>query len=337
MAYPSRMAEPGESAKIMGQSSGIVGMNFGKGPKLDSNASSDQGHLFSDSSSGIQQVVDPVSREASELMSGEYPSGEKEIDSAVIEAYKRGDRIGSPFEGGTPFKSVNEARLQMALKNSQGTDESSIVDCFLAYVERHPWAGDLDFWLWGWLVYHQEHHGTGYGRTMRDHFALVSFLVKRRQHLSFQQKLAKVREIAADADSFGNGALCLVYPLYRYARSGISELPAREVVMGFTRCTHTNEDAVKAVILLMDFIDGADVEPPTEACIREHYFAEHATAYNTLMTAMYIADAGTEMDVIRRGVYVGGDTDSTLATAMLLWKLKDGRRLISHKEAHHEQ
>lgn len=244
------------------------------------------------------------------------------IDMDVIAAYKRGDSVGSLFESGTPFQPVNESMLQVAMKNIHGTDESSIIDCFLAYTDKHPWAGNLDSWLWGWLEYHQKHHGRGYGRTMRDHFTLIKYLLKHCGHMSIQEKIAKVREIAADANSFGNGSLCLVYPLYQYAKANITEMRARDIVLLFTRCTHTNENAIRAVNLLMDIIDGVHVEPPSEAYIRENCLAEHATAYNTLLIALFIADVETEMEVIRRGVWVSGDTDSTLATAMLLWALK---------------
>lgn len=244
------------------------------------------------------------------------------IDPIIIDAYKRGDRVGAVFEGGTVFQPVNESRLELALKNHHGTDESSIVDCFIAYVKRCPWNGNPDSWLWGWLVYHQEYHGRGYGRTMKDHFSLIKYLVKRGEHMLLHEALAKVLEIAADANSFGNGSLCLVYPLYQYAKGHIGEYPARDVVLAFTRCTHANTDAIMAVNLLMDLIDGRQVDPPGEKSVRENCFAERPTAYNTLLTAMFIADVDTEMEVIRRGVWVSGDTDSTLSTAMLLWALK---------------
>jgi hypothetical protein len=243
------------------------------------------------------------------------------MNMTTIEAYKRGDCIGRSFEGGAPFQPLNEERLQLALKNRQGTDESSIVDCFLAYVGKHPWSGDMDAWLWGWLVYHQQNHGRGYGRTYRDHFYLIRFLNTRKPDQTIAQKMAKVREIAADADSFGNASLSLVYPLYQYAKANIPAYPARDVVLEVTRCSHCHENAIKAVNLLMDIIDGSQIEPPTEQFIRDHCFAEHATAYNTLLTALFISDVETEMEAIRRGVWVCGDTDSTLSTAMMLWHL----------------
>ncbi len=239
----------------------------------------------------------------------------------IIEAFKRGDRAGLQFEGKQMWLDIPEWRIQLALKSSQGSDESSIVDCFLGYVAKHPWNGDLDSWLWGWLVYHQQHHGRGYGRTYRDHFSLISFLNKRRPEFTVTQKLAKVREIADDADSFGNASLALPYPLYQYARGSITEYTAREVVLWFTRHSHANDDALKAVSRLLDAIDGNKITSPGEDVIRRNHCAAQATAWNTLMTAAFIADVETEDELFRRGIWVGGDADSTMATAALLWAL----------------
>jgi len=84
------------------------------------------------------------------------------ISPYIIQSYKKADQVGLPFEGKGMWLDVPEWRIQLALKSSQGSDESSIVDCFLAYVERYFWNADMDLWLWGWLTYHQQHHGRGY-------------------------------------------------------------------------------------------------------------------------------------------------------------------------------
>lgn len=244
------------------------------------------------------------------------------MDMKIIEAYKKGDRVGLPFEGKGVWLEIPEKRIQLALKSSQGSDESSIVDCFLGYAAQHPWNGDMDSWLWGWLLYHQQNHGTGYGRTYKKHFNLVRFLNKRRSAYPVVQKLAKVLEIAADENSFGNASLALVYPLYQYARANITEIPARDVVTLFTHHSHSNANALKAVNRLMDAIDGSHIESPGEDFIRLGNCAAKATAWNILMTAAFIADVETEDELYRRGIWVGGDTDSTLATAALLWMLK---------------
>ena len=240
----------------------------------------------------------------------------------IIEAYRKGDRVGAPFEGKTMWTDVPEERIQVALKSSRGTDESSIVNCFLAYVERRPWNGDMDSWQWGWLVYHQENHGTGYGKTYRNHFALVDYLNKRRHDCTAAEKLAKVRQISEEADSFGNACLALVYPLYLYAKANIKEMPARDVVLWFTRHTHASANAEMAVSRLMEAIDGNRIESPGEDIVRRDLCDGNATAWNTLLTAAYIADVETEEELYRRGIWVGGDVDSTMATAALLWAIK---------------
>ena len=274
----------------------------------------DQSHLVPDTPSGMAQEVAMIFGEAREQWSG--------FDMECVESFKRGDRIGLPFEGGTMFQPVNEQRLELALHSNQGSDESSIVDNFLKFVGNYDYTTREQF-VWDWLSYHQLHHGTGYGRTYKDHFNLMSYIRKHKEkYPDLDSRISKLQEIAADTDSFGNGSLALVYPAYYYS-AVVGEEP-RQFVEYVTSFTHANCDATKAVNLLMDIIEGKHVEPPTEEYIRAHCTAEHATAYNTLLTAMFIADAETENEVIRRGVWVSGDTDSTLATAMLLWSLKNG-------------
>ena len=136
-------------------------------------------------------------------------------------------------------------------------------------------------------------------------------------------------DFAKDADSFGNGALALVYPAYYYAPL-VEEDPV-EFVRDLTSFTHAHKDALKAVTLLISFFESPrtllDYPIMSEDGIRQLYNNEpHATAYTTLETALFIADVDTEKEVIRRGVWIGGDTDSTLSTAMLLWSIKQACR-----------
>jgi ADP-ribosylglycohydrolase len=279
--------------------------------------SPDQSHLIPDTPEGTQQMVEQIFQEAREQMSS--------FDNECFEAFKRGDRIGSHFEGGAMFQPVNEQLLELALKNDQGTDESSIVECFYMFAGWCHYTTKEQF-AWEWVSYHEQHHGTGYGRTYKDHFNLVSYIRKHpEKYPNLDSRISKLLEIAKDANSFGNGSLALVYPAFHYA--GIVGEEPYEFVEYLTSFTHNHPDAMKAVNLLCSFIENprtlVEYPVPTEDEIKQLCCSEpHATAHNTLQTAIYIADAGTEMDVIRRGVYVCGDTDSTLATAMLLWSLK---------------
>jgi len=248
------------------------------------------------------------------------------INHEVIEAFKWGDRCGLPFEGHLLFPTViNEDRLQLAMKSSQGSDESSIVDCFTAFANCYQYT-DREQFVLDWCLYHQRHHGTGYGRTYRDHFELVKYIGKSPlQYLNQQSVLAKLQEIATDANSFGNGSLAIVYPAYCYAQA-IGEQPV-EFVRYLVSFTHAHEDAQKAVTLLCSFIEDperiADYAVGDDEEFRRLYCQQHATAYNTLMTAVKCAMKATDVEVIREAVRIGGDTDSTLATALLLWKLRN--------------
>lgn len=264
-----------------------------------------------------QEENDRIFQAASEQMTG--------FDPDCIEAYKRGDRVGLVFESGTMFQPIDEQRLEMALRSGQGSDESSIVDCFLRFADRYRYTTREQF-VWDWVDFHEQNHGTGYGRTYRDHFNLVAYIRKHQEkYPDLLSRLHKLEEIAMDADSYGNGSLALVYPAYYYA-AVIGEEPT-EFVRYLTSFTHAHADAMQAVTLLCSFIDDPRLiaehhVPDMDEIKRLYKIMPKATAYNTLLTALFIADAGTEMEVVRRGVWVSGDTDSNLAMAMLLWTLK---------------
>ena len=66
----------------------------------------------------MKEFSKQIAREAREQWSA--------FDMECVEAFKRGDRIGLLFEGGTPFQPINEKRLEMALNSNQGSDESSM-------------------------------------------------------------------------------------------------------------------------------------------------------------------------------------------------------------------
>ncbi|MGD9686427.1 MAG: ADP-ribosylglycohydrolase family protein [Desulfobacter sp.] len=247
------------------------------------------------------------------------------INREYVQAFKWGDRCGLPFESGSMFPAtIDEDRLQQAMKSAQGSDESSIVDCFIKFVTGYICMG-RDQFTWDWCMYHQQHHGVGYGRTYRDHFKLVQYLDRHSDlYPELQSRIVKMLQIARDANSFGNGCLAIVYPAYCYARA-IGEEPVA-FVRYLVSFSHAHDDAMGAVSLMCDFIDHperiADYCVSDDEAFRQRYCSPHATAYNTLMAAVKCAMQPTEVDVLREGIRIGGDTDSVLATAMLLWKLQ---------------
>jgi hypothetical protein len=265
----------------------------------------------------LKEFDQQIAQEAREQWSG--------FDYRCIEAYKRGDRIGLPFEGGTMFQPINEQLLDMALQSAKGSDESSIVGCFYMFAGWCHHTTKEQF-VWDWVSYHEQNHGTGYGKTYRDHFNLVAYIRKHQEEYpDLASKLNKLSEIAVDVNSFGNASLALVYPAYYYAAI-VGEEPY-EFVRYLTGFTHAHADVMKAVTLLCNFIENprliVEYRIPNEYELKRLYCSSsNVTAYNTLLTAIFIAGAESEMEVIRRGVYTSGDTDSTLATAMLLWSLK---------------
>jgi hypothetical protein len=126
------------------------------------------------------------------------------------------------------------------------------------------------------------------------------------------------------------------YPAYCYVIT-IDEDQA-EFVRYLTGFTHSHVDAIEAVTRLClfikdpstidDFFDNTGAE--SDEMFRQRFCPGHATAFNTLVTAVKCAMKNMEMDVIRKAVRIGGDVDSVLATAMLIWKLKGGGVRISN-------
>lgn len=305
------------NSKVIQETLGRSGVIM-SAPRSAYRGSHEQSHLVEDSPAGMHSAIEMNAQEAREQMSG--------FNMDCLEAFKRGDRIGLLFEGGAMFQLINEQRLEMALLSNQGSDESSIVDCFYQFAGVYQHTTKEQF-VWDWVSYHELHHGTGYGKTYMDHFNLVKYL---REHENaypdLGSKINKLKEIARITNSFGNAALALVYPAYYYATL-VGEEPY-EFVRYLTSFTHAHSDAMKAVTLLCSFIENprllGEYQAPNREELKQLYrTSSQVRAYNTLMTAIHIADAGSEIEAIRRGVYVGGDTDSTLATAMLLWTIKN--------------
>lgn len=234
--------------------------------------------------------------------------------SLLLDLYKEGDRIGAPFEGKPALTSVdrNSVKFQMAAKNSIGTDESDTVDRWREYVAaNHDSVTPL-----GWALYFTDHHGAyPYGNVLPDFFATVKFL-DRRGELTYPALL----KVSQDRNSFGNGCLPLVLPLTHYALCANQDPHA--LVREFTLMTHYNDIALRACGDLVTILLGEGVWGKGRAPADGGRARGGMDAMDTLTTALWCAEGEGKDDVIDRALYIGFDTDSVLALALMLWGLR---------------
>jgi hypothetical protein len=252
----------------------------------------------------------------------------------ILDAYRRGDRIGAPWEGSTlgPHELTYE---QIVSRQGRSTDETDIVRCFLKFKEHYIFT-NVEQLLLDWCVFHcQKHKCKGYGKTYTDHFRLMAWLEKKGKIT-----LETIRRIASDRNSFGNCCLSLVYPVHRYAKE--IGLPPWELVEAFTTLVYTHPFAFGAVKLLSDVVEmaeeGGDLftvrtdDPYAQDFLTEgiklspsefiRKYPDNVIALHTLFYALYGAfEARSEREVIVKTVNLGGDVDSVLATALMIREL----------------
>jgi ADP-ribosylglycohydrolase len=226
---------------------------------------------------------------------------------ALVALYKQGDVEGIPWEGKPMYSEPDGYRFP----STYGSDESSIVDCFLAFTENYR-LKDMDQFLWDWCLYHTDHHGTGYGKTYKEHFADMKFL---RKKYDAAEGVKQLYRISSERNSFGNGSLAMVYPAYCYFLNQGYE--PKNYVEWMTTLNYAHPDAVNACRRLYEIIRRADYYDDTT-------FPEYSRpidtikASDTLNAAIYCADQETVEDVIKTAIYTGGDIDSFLSLALLL-------------------
>lgn len=177
-------------------------------------------------------MCDPIPRgeEAAEAFRQRYedPEEQKRRDilwqlrsfrvAEGLDAYRLGDRLGAPWEGSGPVwtPTTYEEIAKRANESPQGTDESDIVDCFLAFTEQYRFNGNLDDLLVSWVRFHAGHHrATSYGRTWKDYFRTVRYL-DRKGELTVETLYTLARDRNRQG-SAGNGCLALALPVYDYA------------------------------------------------------------------------------------------------------------------------
>jgi ADP-ribosylglycohydrolase len=262
------------------------------------------------------------------------------MNNSIIESYKYGDRIGAAWESqnyGWHNRSYDEI-MQRANYYPEGTDETDIVNCFMGFTQNYSYSTRENLLL-DWLIYQtRTRRPTRYGSTYKDHFKLMDWLIN-----EGRVDLDKIRRLAQDRNSngsFGNGCLALVYPVHCYAKQIRQD--SLNLIKEFTRLIYTHENALSAVTFLHQIIEATETSTDMRKiktdniCIQEFLntglslepedyikeYTENVKALHTLFNALYCAyDASDEKEVITRCVNFGGDVDSVLATAMLIFSL----------------
>ena len=279
------------------------------------------------------------------------------IYSKAIELYKLGDMMGSVYEGGPVHyrRYLYDEIKDKYMRGGFRTDESDIVDCFNNFIGEYSFKGELNL-LYNWVVYHTKHRAhVKYGRTYQEQFLIVGTL-KAHNDLT----LERLFELSEDKNSFGNGCLALVYPVYHYAESLNLNMDGRlKLVTNFCRLTHAHPQAISAVTLLYAVIDiaikGGDIFDPKEYAGYSGYFSQglkdslydfltgdvdlqpedfikkypdNIMALNTLFYALYsVKNAATMEETITNVISFNGDADSVSALALMLWGMINSEKI----------
>ena len=274
------------------------------------------------------------------------------IDVAkALDAYRKGDRLGAPWESGTAHWSPVTYEQIMARQHQfpHGTDESDIVDCFERFVSQYNYDGDTNDLLLSWARFHERNRrATSYGGTWKDYFATVKAM-DRSGRLTVEN-LFRLSAERKPGGSQGNGCLPLSLPVYDYSKKiGVG---SKEIVQLFFRLSHAHENALGCARYLCDLFAALEggFEPLNvksdcgvvecflknkEWIIQPDEFAKkhpnNMLCCETVVHALFGAmNADDEQDLILKIVSMGGDVDSVLAMALMIhhvvpnWKVKGG-------------
>ncbi len=264
---------------------------------------------------------------------------------AALTAYRKGDRLGAPWEGGPAHWSPVSYEKILARKNQYplGTDEADTVDCFEKFLTLHGYDENLDNLLVAWARFHERNRRTTcYGETWKDYFATVRGLDKSRMLTT--GRLFTLSAERKPGGSLGNGCLALGLPAYAYAKK--LGLQSKEVMQSFFRLSHSHEGALGCARFLCDLFDAveagrkitaldADCQPvktfltDKEWQLKPEVFARkyphNVLCCYTVIHALYgVLNASSEEELIVWVVSMNGDVDSVLSLAMLLFSLFEG-------------
>jgi ADP-ribosylglycohydrolase len=278
-------------------------------------------------------------------------TGKAEI-AVALEAYCLGDRLGAPWESGSAhWAPVAYIKIvQRANNHPKGTDEADTVRCFERFVAGYNFDGDTESLLVCWARFHSKHYRpTSYGGTWRNYFATVKALDKKGN-----LGVDRLYTLAADClpgGSAGNGCLALALPVYAYAkRIGLEPVT---LMQAFFRISHSSAHALGCAAFLCSLFE-ALLDPDNDhqlaascAPIRQFFaqqqwrmapeaFARHypnnMLCCYTVVHALYANfNAGSGLEMITAVVSMGGDVDSVLALAMLLFQLFYPNQVNHHR------
>lgn len=240
----------------------------------------------------------------------------------LIELYCQGDRFGAPFEsaGNAPvsFSDMMANRDRFPT----GTDESDLVHNFIRFTKQYQWRGDGKHFAVEWAKFiTANHRHTSYGKTWRELFALVRFLRKNRKDITFEG----LSRIAKDVDSCGNGILALAYPAWRYSK--VVDADPFNLIHDLAAVSHAN-DLAKICLssLIWHFSTRGKTRPPAELILADFPEANYRMvthlAPGCLLAAFECAQGKKLEDVLETACQIGGDMDSYLSLALLLWGFK---------------
>ena len=124
-----------------------------------------------------------------------------------IDLYYAGDSIGAVAEGAAGGKVSFDKAITGLQAFPNGTDEADTARLFLRYCNK---VSVDNFDVLDWYAYHTHHRSAAmYGKTWRDHFNTVDYILKKNGQLDYNHLL----QLSKDRDSNGNGCLALAYPI----------------------------------------------------------------------------------------------------------------------------
>jgi hypothetical protein len=258
----------------------------------------------------------------------------------ALDAYRRGDRLGAPWESNSSHWSPVSYEQILARENRypRGTDESDIVDCFESFVSGYEYDGDIDRLLVSWARFHDKHRRvTSYGGTHKNFFRVVRALDKAGNLTT--KRLFELSAESKPGGSLGNGCLALALSVYAYSK--VIAHDSKELVQLFFKLSHAHEGALGCARYLCDLFEAVEggfdplkVQPdcgvvnkflanrewelPPEGFAKK--YPHNVLCCITVIHVLYgVLNATSEVDLIERVVSMGGDSDSCLSLSLLLW------------------